>query len=165
LYDRVWPHMASRIPILRPPQVPLPCQQRFHPHAPMPGNWVTSRPSGAIFRQTVSVAGCTTGFLAPNWKRCATSARTVPGVLGERMLGGGDKGTGRAGACRERRPQAAVDKEYPRRYPDLADKYRVHVCKMVDGVTVLPVFDIVTAASTHSDRHRSQRELSNPHSQ
>jgi hypothetical protein len=33
--------------------------------------------------------------------------------------------------------KAAVDKEYPRRYPDLTDKYAVHVCKMVDGVTVL----------------------------
>ncbi len=65
-------------------------------------------------------------------------ARTVPGVLGERMLGGGDKGA--AGALvRAESVEAlkiAVDTQYPRRYPHLADKYAVHACNLVDGVTV-----------------------------
>ena len=60
------------------------------------------------------------------------------GVLGERMLGGGDKGA--AGALvRAENVDAlkiAVDMQYPRRYPHLADKYAVHVCGLVDGVTL-----------------------------
>jgi galactokinase len=64
--------------------------------------------------------------------------RTVPGVLGERMLGGGDKGA--SGALV--RPESvdavkqAVECGYPRSRPDFADKYAVHVCKVVDGVKV-----------------------------
>ena len=33
--------------------------------------------------------------------------------------------------------KAAVDAQYPRLYPQLADKYAVHVCNLVDGVAVL----------------------------
>jgi galactokinase len=66
-------------------------------------------------------------------------ARTVPGVLGERMLGGGDKGASgaivRAGAVEDLRK--AVAAEYPRRQPAYADKFAVHVCNLVDGITVL----------------------------
>ncbi|MGD0059990.1 MAG: hypothetical protein ABSD58_11280 [Verrucomicrobiia bacterium] len=67
-----------------------------------------------------------------------TLARTVPGVLGERMLGGGDKGA--AGALVHADSvdalKIAVDTQYPCRYPHLADNYAVHVCNLVDGVTV-----------------------------
>lgn len=66
--------------------------------------------------------------------------RTVPGVLGERMLGGGDKGAAgaivRASAVKAVR--AAVETGYPRSHPGYADKYAVHVCKIVDGVKELP---------------------------
>jgi galactokinase len=65
-------------------------------------------------------------------------ARTVPGVLGERMLGGGDKGA--AGALVRSGSddvlKQAVDVAYPRSYPQYCDKYAVHICKMVEGVRV-----------------------------
>ena len=62
--------------------------------------------------------------------------RTVPGVLGERMLGGGDKG---AAGCLVLADSAqdvkkAVDTAYPRSRPDFADKYAVHTCRVVDGI-------------------------------
>ena len=64
--------------------------------------------------------------------------RTVPGVLGERMLGGGDKGA--AGALVHADAvdavKAAVDASYPKIRPDYKDKYATHVCKVVDGVKV-----------------------------
>jgi len=64
--------------------------------------------------------------------------RTVQGVLGERMLGGGDKGASGAlvrAECIEAVKQA-VDTAYPRSRPELADKYAVHVCRVVDGIRV-----------------------------
>ncbi len=74
----------------------------------------------------------------PELETMCDIVRTVPGVLGERMLGGGDKGASGAlvraesvGAVRE-----AVDAAYPRSQPEFAEKYAVHVCKVVDGVKV-----------------------------
>lgn len=65
-------------------------------------------------------------------------ARTVAGVLGERMLGGGDKGA--SGALVEAGSvealKAAVDTDYPVKCPEYKDKYAVHVCKVVEGVRV-----------------------------
>jgi galactokinase len=66
--------------------------------------------------------------------------RTVPGVFGERMLGGGDKG---ASGCLIKADaadalQQAVDTAYPRSRPDFADKYAVHVVKVCDGVKLFP---------------------------
>ena len=65
--------------------------------------------------------------------------RQVDGTLGERMLGGGDKGASGAlvRADSVDAVKAAVDSEYPKRQPDYADKYAVHVCKVVDGIKVL----------------------------
>lgn len=64
--------------------------------------------------------------------------RTVPGVLGERMLGGGDKGASGAlvRADSVEAVKQAVDAAYPRSRPEFAGKYAVHVCKAVDGVRV-----------------------------
>jgi len=64
--------------------------------------------------------------------------RTVPGVLGERMLGGGDKGASGALVHAEsvEAVQRAVDTVYPRSHPEYADKYAVHICKVVDGIRV-----------------------------
>jgi galactokinase len=63
-------------------------------------------------------------------------ARTIPGCLGERMLGGGDKGA--AGALVKtagvKALKKAVETAYPKNRPDYAGKYAVHVCKVVDGV-------------------------------
>jgi galactokinase len=74
----------------------------------------------------------------PELEAMCDIARTVPGVLGERMLGGGDKGA--AGALVLSNSvdslKSAVDTIYPRKYPAYADAYAVHVCKVVDGVKV-----------------------------
>ncbi len=72
----------------------------------------------------------------PELETMCDIARTVSGVLGERMLGGGDKGA--AGALVKTASvnalKKAVDIAYPCSRPDFADKYAVHVCKVVDGV-------------------------------
>ncbi len=74
----------------------------------------------------------------PELETMCDIARRVPGVLGERMLGGGDKGAAgalvRAGAVSALKK--AVDAGYSRSQPDFADKYAFHVCKVVDGVRI-----------------------------
>jgi len=74
----------------------------------------------------------------PELETMCDIVRTIPGVLGERMLGGGDKGASGALVNAEaiETLQAAVDIAYPRSCPAYADKYVVHVCKVVDGVKV-----------------------------
>lgn len=74
----------------------------------------------------------------PELETMCDIVRTVPGVLGERMLGGGDKGAAGALAKAEAvdAVKTAVDNAYPRSRPDFADKYAVHVCKVVDGIKV-----------------------------
>jgi len=74
----------------------------------------------------------------PELETMCNVVRTVPGVLGERMLGGGDKGASGALVRAEsvEAVKAAVDTAYPRSYPGFAEKYAVHVCKVVDGVRV-----------------------------
>jgi len=76
----------------------------------------------------------------PELEAMCDIVRTVPGVYGERMLGGGDKGASgllcapeAAEAARE-----AVRNSYPRGHPLYADKWAVHECRFVQGVTVLP---------------------------
>jgi len=72
----------------------------------------------------------------PELETMCDIARTVPGVLGERMLGGGDKGA--AGAIVRTDAvdalKAAIDTAYPRSRPRFADKYAVHPCKLIAGV-------------------------------
>jgi len=76
----------------------------------------------------------------PELETMCDLARTVPGVLGERMLGGGDKGAAGALVKAKAVPalQAAVEAGYPRSRPDFADQFAVHVCRVVQGVAVLP---------------------------
>ncbi len=66
-------------------------------------------------------------------------ARSVGGVLGERMLGGGDKGASGSlvKADSVEALKQAIAKEYPKTCPDFADKYAVHVCGVVDGIVEL----------------------------
>ena len=75
----------------------------------------------------------------PELETMCDIARTVPGVLGERMLGGGDKGAAGAlvRADSVEALQTAVRNGYPRSHPAFADDYAVHVCKVVDGITTL----------------------------
>jgi len=76
----------------------------------------------------------------PELETMCDIARTVPGVLGERMLGGGDKGAAgvlvRADSVTQLKDAVAL--AYPRSHPGYADKFASHVCNIVDGVTVLP---------------------------
>lgn len=78
----------------------------------------------------------------PELETMCDIVRTVPGVMGERMLGGGDKGASGAlvQADSVDAVRKAVDTGYPRSRPDFADRYAVHVCKVVDGVKVLDGF-------------------------
>ena len=89
------------------------------------------RADGIGLRDTYKISG-------PQLEAMCDIARTVEGVLGERMLGGGDKGAAgafvRAGAVDALRQ--AVDTAYPRLHPAYADKYAVHTCKVVQGVEV-----------------------------
>ena len=74
----------------------------------------------------------------PELETMCDAARTMPGVLGERMLGGGDKGASGAlvrAECVEA-VRKAVETAYARSRPEFADKCAVHVCKVVDGVRV-----------------------------
>ena len=74
----------------------------------------------------------------PELETMCDIVRTEPGVLGERMLGGGDKGASGAlvrAECIED-VRKAVDNAYPRSRPEFAGKHAVHVCKVVDGVKI-----------------------------
>jgi len=74
----------------------------------------------------------------PELETMCDIVRTVQGVLGERMLGGGDKGASGAlvrAECVEA-VREVVDTAYARSRHELADKYAVHVCRVVDGVRV-----------------------------
>ena len=74
----------------------------------------------------------------PELETMCDIVRSVPGVLGERMLGGGDKGAAGALVSTDSVDalKQAVDTAYPRSHPEYCDKYAVHICKVVDGVRV-----------------------------
>jgi len=93
---------------------------------------------GQIFRQDGIGLRDDYKISGPQLETMCDIARTVPGVLGERMLGGGDKGASGALVRAEDIDslKQAVDTAYPRSHPDFADKYAVHICKIVDGVAV-----------------------------
>jgi galactokinase len=94
---------------------------------------------GRIFRQDGIGLRDDYKISGPELETMCDIVRTVPGVLGERMLGGGDKGASGA-LVRPESVQAvkkAVETGYPRSRPDFADKYAVHICKVVDGVKVV----------------------------
>ena len=75
----------------------------------------------------------------PQLETMCDLARTVEGVFGERMLGGGDKGASGAIVASEavEALQEAVQRGYPRSQPAYSDNYAVHTCDVVDGVEVI----------------------------
>jgi len=91
---------------------------------------------GKIFRQDGLQLRDKYKISGPELESMCDIARTIPGVFGERMLGGGDKGAAgaivRANAVEKLK--YAVETAYPRSHPDFADKFAVHSCKIVDGV-------------------------------
>ncbi|MEI6564132.1 MAG: hypothetical protein WCO42_07490 [bacterium] len=96
---------------------------------------------GAIFRADGIGLRDQYKISGPELETMCDLARTVPGVYGERMLGGGDKGASGAivAAGSVKALQKAVDTGYPRSYPSMAVNYAVHTLKIVDGVTVFPL--------------------------
>lgn len=74
----------------------------------------------------------------PELETMCDIVRTVPQTLGERMLGGGDKGAAGALvlASGTDMVKKAVDAAYPCSRPEFANHYAVHTCKVVDGVKV-----------------------------
>jgi len=91
---------------------------------------------GEIFRQDGLGLRDDYKISGPELETMCDIVRTVPGVLGERMLGGGDKGASGALVRAEsvEAVRQAVDTAYPRSRPAFANKYAAHVCKVVDGV-------------------------------
>jgi len=94
---------------------------------------------GAIFRRDGIGLRDEYEISGPELETMVNVARTVPGVLGERMLGGGDKGA--SGALlhpdAETKLRNAVNLGYKASYPHLADKCAVHVVRVCKGVEVL----------------------------
>jgi len=94
---------------------------------------------GRIFRQDGIGLRDAYQISGPELETMCDIARTVPAVLGERMLGGGDKGAAGAllWADGADQLQQAVRNAYPRSHPQYTDKFAVHLCKIVAGVTVI----------------------------
>ena len=87
---------------------------------------------GAVFREDGHGLRDVYQISGPELESMCDIVRTVPGVLGERMLGGGDKG---ASGCiieagSEQHVLAAVSSGYPRSRPEMADKWAVHFVKV-----------------------------------
>jgi galactokinase len=95
---------------------------------------------GAVFREDGIGLRDVYEISGPELESMCDIARAVPGVYGERMLGGGDKGASGALVAADAVDalRAAVDTGYPRSRPGLAERYAMHVCKVVDGVKTLP---------------------------
>lgn len=74
----------------------------------------------------------------PELEAMCDIARSVPGVLGTRMLGGGDKGAAGAlvHADAVKTLKETVAKKYPEICPKYKNKYTVHICNIVDGVKI-----------------------------
>ena len=91
---------------------------------------------GRIFRQDGVGLRDDYAISGPELETMCDIVRTVPGVLGERMLGGGDKGAAGALVLADSADavKKAVEIAYPRSRPAYADKFAVHTCKVVDGI-------------------------------
>ena len=89
------------------------------------------REDGIALRDQYQISG-------PELETMCDIARTVKGVLGERMLGGGDKGAAGAFVLTDSVDalKQAVDRAYPRSHPQYARGYQIHACTSVDGVAV-----------------------------
>jgi len=136
LYDDIdkkfhndYPHLCDRMKYI------YQAQQRFYQ---MLDAWKAGdietlgkifRTDGIGLRDDYKISG-------PELETMCDIARTIPGVLGERMLGGGDKGA--AGAIVRADSTdvliEAVKTAYHRSYPEYADSFATHICKIVDGI-------------------------------
>ncbi|MCF7838109.1 MAG: hypothetical protein K9N49_05720, partial [Candidatus Marinimicrobia bacterium] len=92
---------------------------------------------GAIFRADGHGLRDDYQISGPELETMCDLARAVPGVLGERMLGGGDKGAAGAITRAEVVPALAalIARAYPCAHPAYADRHAVHACAVVEGLT------------------------------
>ena len=92
---------------------------------------------GNVFRQDGIGLRDIYEISGPELEAMCELSRDVDGVLGERMLGGGDKGASGAIVLAHavEHLQSVIETEYPKRYPDLAEKIAMHACNIVDGIT------------------------------
>ena len=127
------PHLCDRLTYI------YHAQQRF---AQMLDAWTTGDVAtiGSIFRADGISLRDDYQISGKELETMCDIVRTIPGVLGERMLGGGDKGASGALILPEAEEalRKAVATAYTRSHPDFADSYAVHSCRLVDGITLLP---------------------------
>ncbi|MHC5094990.1 MAG: galactokinase [Planctomycetota bacterium] len=138
LYEKIKSHFQDKFPHLVDRMTYIyKAQKRFYE---MMDAWKAGdiEAVGTVFRQDGIGLRDEYMISGPELESMCDIVRTVPGVLGERMLGGGDKGA--AGclvlAADADNVKAAVDTAYPRSRPDFADHYAVHTCKVVDGIVL-----------------------------
>jgi galactokinase len=130
-FDKGYPDLCDRLKYI------FGAQQRFYKmlDAWKAGNIETV---GEIFREDGIGLRDDYKISGPELETMCDIVRTAPGVLGERMLGGGDKGASGALVLAKSVDEVkrAVEAAYPRSRPEYADKYTVQVCKVVEGVRV-----------------------------
>ena len=130
-FEAEYPHLVDRMTYI------YKAQKRFYE---MMDAWKAGdiETVGAIFRADGIGLRDEYVISGPELESMCDVVRTVPGVLGERMLGGGDKGAAGCLVLADDADtvKAAVDSAYPRSRPDFADKYAVHTCKVVDGIVL-----------------------------
>lgn len=131
-FEKEVPHLVSRMTYI------YKAQKRFYE---MLEAWKKGdiRTVGRIFREDGIGLRDEYVISGPELETMCDIARTVPGVLGERMLGGGDKGAAGALVLAEDadKLKQAVQTAYPRSRPDYADRFAVHACRVVEGIAVL----------------------------
>jgi len=130
-FESECPHLVSRMTYI------YKAQKRFYE---MMDAWKAGdiEAVGTVFRQDGIGLRDEYAISGPELETMCDIVRTVPGVLGERMLGGGDKGAAGCLVLAENadKVKAAVDTAYPRSRPGFAGTYAVHTCKVVDGIVL-----------------------------
>ncbi|MBU4254411.1 MAG: hypothetical protein KJ727_07420 [Acidobacteria bacterium] len=131
-HSRTHPHLCARFRYIFNAQKRFSRMLRAWSAGDIPTVGALFREDGHGLRDDYAISG-------PELETMCDIARTVDGVYGERMLGGGDKGAGGV-ICRADSVETlrkAVDRAFPRAYPELKGKYAVHPLRLVDGITVL----------------------------
>jgi galactokinase len=130
-FEKEFPHLVDRMTYI------FKAQARFYK---MMAAWKRGDVAavGKIFRQDGIGLRDEYKISGPELETMCDIVRMVPQTLGERMLGGGDKGA--AGALvlagGVNALKKAVETAYPRSRPDFADKFAIHTCKVVDGIAL-----------------------------
>jgi len=130
-FDKKHPHLVDRMTYI------YKAQKRFYV---MMEAWKKGDIArvGGVFREDGVGLRDDYKISGPELETMCDIVRTVPQTLGERMLGGGDKGAAGALVLADgaEAVKKAVDAAYPRSRPEFANRYAIHTCKVVDGVKV-----------------------------